>query len=67
MFYAVVIFHGDQDEVIPFESSLQLKDEFKSGDTLIVLQGQGHNGMTGNMDYQTNLSRVLAIPGHQHE
>ena len=39
----VVIFHGDVDEVIYYGSSLKLKDEFKTGDKLITLRGQGHN------------------------
>jgi len=48
---AVVIFHGDRDEVIYYGSSLKLKKELKSGDTLITLKGQGHNGITDNPEY----------------
>jgi pimeloyl-ACP methyl ester carboxylesterase len=55
----VVIFHGDQDGVIPFDSSLRLKAEFKVGDRLIALEGEGHNGMTDNADYQKELSQIL--------
>jgi len=57
----VVIFHGDQDEVIYYGSSLKLKDEFKSGDTLITLAGQGHNGMTYNEDYRNQLKQILEL------
>jgi pimeloyl-ACP methyl ester carboxylesterase len=55
----VVIFHGDQDEVIYFGSSLKLKDEFKGTDKLITLTGQGHNGMTDSEEYRTELKKIL--------
>lgn len=55
----VVIFHGDEDEVIYYGSSLKLKEEFKKQVTLITLNGQGHNGMTDNKDYQTELKKIL--------
>jgi uncharacterized protein len=56
----VVVFHGDQDEVIYYGSSLKLKEEFKRQDTLITLIGQGHNGMTENPDYKDQIQRILA-------
>ena len=55
----VVIFHGDQDEVIYYGSSLKLKKEMKAGDTLITLNGQSHNGITDNPEYIAALSTVL--------
>jgi len=55
----VVIFHGDVDEVIYYGSSLKLKDEFKEGDKLITLRGQGHNQMTYNEDYRRALREIL--------
>jgi len=55
----VVIFHGNQDEVIYYGSSLKLKKEFKDQDTLITLNEQGHNGMTNNEDYKTELKKIL--------
>jgi alpha-beta hydrolase superfamily lysophospholipase len=55
----VVIFHGDQDEVIYYGSSLRLKTLFKKQDTLITLQGQTHNGITDNIDYKRELQRIL--------
>jgi pimeloyl-ACP methyl ester carboxylesterase len=55
----VVIFHGDQDEVIYYGSSLKLKSEFKTKDTLITLKGQGHNGMTDNPDYISAIKTIL--------
>ena len=55
----VVIFHGDQDEVINHGSSIKLKEHFKKQDTLITLPGQRHNGMTYNQDYIIELQRIL--------
>ena len=56
----VVIFHGDKDEVIYYSSSLKLKALFKPADTLITLQGQGHNGMSDHPDYVSQLAQMLA-------
>lgn len=55
----VILFHGERDEVIPFNSSQQLKAEFENKITLINLPGQGHNGMTDNPDYQKEISKLL--------
>jgi pimeloyl-ACP methyl ester carboxylesterase len=55
----IVIFHGDQDKVIYYGSSLKLKAEFKKQDILITLVGQGHNGMTENPDYKTEIQKIL--------
>ncbi len=55
----IVIFHGDQDEVIYYGSSLKLKNGMKTGDTLITLKGQGHNGITDNPDYIAAIKKIL--------
>jgi pimeloyl-ACP methyl ester carboxylesterase len=55
----VVIFHGDQDEVIYYGSSLKLKAGFKERDTLITLPGQAHNGMGENPGYLFAMQKVL--------
>ena len=55
----VVLIHGDQDEVIYYESSLKLKALLKPTDTLITLAGQGHNGMTFTPDYQKAIAEIL--------
>ncbi len=55
----VVIFHGNKDEVIYYGSSLKLKEEFKQNDTLITLIDQGHNGITNNEKYKTELEKIL--------
>ena len=55
----IVIFHGNQDEVIYYNSSIKLKDVIKKTDTLITLNGQGHNRITYNGDYITAIKRLL--------
>ena len=55
----VVIFHGDMDEVIYYNSSLKLKKLMKPTDILITLKGQSHNGMTDNPEYLMHLKRIL--------
>ena len=56
----VVIFHGDQDETIYYGSALKLEEEFKTGDKLITLTGQVHNGITDNPHYRIELRRILS-------
>lgn len=55
----VVIFHGDCDEVIYYNSSIKLKKLIKETDTLITLHGEGHNGMSNNRQYITELQKIL--------
>jgi uncharacterized protein len=55
----VTLFHGDRDEVIYYGSSVQLAKQFKRSDTLITLQGQGHNNMSEHPAYPAALGRLL--------
>lgn len=55
----VIVFHGDKDEVINYKASLKLKNNFKKGDTLIILKDQNHNGITDNLDYQNSMKTIL--------
>jgi uncharacterized protein len=55
----VIIFHGNQDEVIYYNSSVKLKGLMKKSDSLITLNGQGHNGMTNNIEYRTAVQEIL--------
>jgi pimeloyl-ACP methyl ester carboxylesterase len=55
----ITIFHGNQDEVIPYKSSLRLKEEFKSKVNLILLDGIGHNGMTESEEYKREFKSIL--------
>ncbi len=55
----IVIFHGNQDEVIYYKSSVKLKALMKKSDILITLHGQGHNGITENFEYQREIQTIL--------
>ena len=60
----IVIFHGNQDEVIYYNSSTKLKEVLKKADTLITLDQQGHNEMTDNPEYQKEIRKILnCLPG----
>ena len=39
----VVLFHGKEDKIISYESSLKLKAFLKQGDQCFILDNQGHN------------------------
>ena len=55
----VVIFHGNQDNIVYYDSSLKLEKEFKSQDTLITLDGEGHNGLLYNEIYKMEIAKLL--------
>ena len=55
----IVIFHGTQDRVIYYGSSVKLKSLLKSNDRLVTLKGQGHGGITYNAEYQTEMKLLL--------
>ena len=54
-----MLFHGDRDEVIDYNSALRLKALLKPTDELIVLPGARHNGMINNPDYRREIARLL--------
>ncbi len=54
----IVIFHGLKDSVIPFDSSVKLKNQYPSVH-VIALKNQGHNGMSNNRDYLAVISQIL--------
>lgn len=55
----VIIFHGDRDEIIYYNSSVKLKELIKKSDTLIILNGVGHNGMSSDPQYLNELKKIL--------
>ncbi|PKQ63976.1 alpha/beta hydrolase [Labilibaculum filiforme] len=55
----IVLFHGTEDKVIPYESSLMLQKVIKSSDQLITLKGEGHNSINSNSEFITELARIL--------
>ncbi len=54
----ITIFHGKQDEIVYYGSSLKLKKYLKANDKLITLQKQGHNMMSENPQYRVELKNV---------
>jgi uncharacterized protein len=56
----IAIFHGELDEIIYPGSSEKLKEHLKPTDRVILLKGQGHNGMNENPAYRRELAKVLA-------
>lgn len=55
----ITIFHGDKDQVINYNSSIKLKEEFPDKVNLIILKNQGHNGITHNIEYKQELKNTL--------
>lgn len=55
----VTIFHGDKDEVIYYNSSVQLKALCKASDKFITLHGLGHNGINEAPVYLKELDEIL--------
>jgi alpha-beta hydrolase superfamily lysophospholipase len=55
----VILFHGEEDEVIYYNSSIKLKGIMKETDTLITLKGHGHNGITDNPEYIRMIENIL--------
>ncbi|WP_224995813.1 alpha/beta hydrolase [Cesiribacter sp. SM1] len=55
----VYIFHGNRDEVIPYESSVKLKKHLELPARHITLEGQDHNSIHQNRQYRDSLQRLL--------
>lgn len=55
----VVIFHGEEDEIIYFGSSVRLKTYLKRSDKFIPLKKQSHNGIHENEDYIAAIKTIL--------
>jgi len=55
----VIIFHGDEDRLIPYECSLRLQETFDDDDILITLHRQDHNGISSNTDYIKSINKLL--------
>lgn len=55
----VIILHGNEDEVIYYGSSVKLQQQFKPGDTLITLEGFGHNNFIDSPRYKEEMEKVL--------
>lgn len=55
----IVLMHGTADEIIPYESSLMLKEELKGEARLYTLEGLGHNNMSLSREYKRVIREVL--------
>lgn len=55
----VTIFHGDKDEVIDYGNSIDLRELFKTTDSLITLKGVGHNDLLTNEILKETLNQLL--------
>ncbi len=55
----VYIFHGDEDKVLSYTQSKELKKALKKKDEYITLTGQGHNGVNKNYEFHEKLRTLL--------
>lgn len=55
----VLIIHGKNDDLIPHSSSLLLKKYLKEKDQFVLLEDQGHNGITWHPRYTEHLAGFL--------
>ncbi|MBQ4820202.1 alpha/beta fold hydrolase [Aquimarina sp. MMG016] len=55
----VLIFHGTNDKINQYSSSLELKKLFKPEDDLILLEGEGHDSISNNLQFQKELKTLL--------
>ena len=55
----IIIFHGLQDEVIPFTNAMKLIPYMKQGDRFIPIPGGKHNDLPSTIMYQTVLDSLL--------
>jgi hypothetical protein len=55
----VLVFHGSNDEVVYYDSSLKLKKHFKSSDRLVTIEGGHHNDLANFEVYHEELTRAL--------
>ena len=56
----ITIFHGDEDQVIPFNSSERLSKLLKDGDSFIPLYGCGHNSVQSQNGYLEELKQLTS-------
>jgi len=55
----VLIFHGTNDKTNQHSSSLKLQKLFKPKDKLILLEGEGHDNISNNPQFQKKLKILL--------
>lgn len=55
----ITIFHGTEDETVPYESGKKLEQFFKKGDEFVTLQGGRHNNLNDYPLFHQKLDSVL--------
>jgi pimeloyl-ACP methyl ester carboxylesterase len=55
----IYLFHGDRDGLIPYSAAVRLAALLKPTDHFITLRGAGHNGLTGEPQYQQVIRAIL--------
>lgn len=55
----IYIFHGKEDQLIPFEDSVRLNRIIKSNGHFYPLYNQSHNAMNENKEFQNQLKSIL--------
>lgn len=55
----IYLFHGDQDRVIPHDSSERLAQLLEGEHGLFLIEGGGHNNLGNKEKYRTELARIL--------
>jgi uncharacterized protein len=58
----ITIFHGLQDEVIPFTNAMRLIPGMKKGDCFVSIPGGKHNDLPSKKIYQTTLDSLMQLP-----
>ncbi len=54
----IYVFHGDQDNVIPYHHSLKLKER-EDKIEVVILEGYGHNNITDSKLYLNKMNEIL--------
>ena len=57
--YPIIIFHGTEDEVIPYKNAKRLESLLKPGDKFITIKDGRHNSLTKSTHYQNQIDSLL--------
>ncbi len=55
----ITIFHGTEDEVVPYDSGIKLKPLLKNGDEFITVPNGMHGDLELYAEYQEGIKRIL--------
>lgn len=57
----VLLIHGDEDDVLPFEGSKMLSKHLKKGSQFLPIKGQGHNDFENNKVFEEAIRTFLSL------